>query len=162
MTSPSGKPLPSYELSLPEGDGSGFFTLAWTSKALLVLGVCDRFETQNSEPGWWLGDSLELFIRANPEGKPVLFSISPTGELLNASAQLETLETATRLSEKRWILELAIPLAEVGLPTIDVGDVWQFKIARHMGHSDNTAVWPKGTDIQNSDHAGTIEFVDVY
>ena len=154
--------LPSYALSLPEGDGSGFFTLAWTAKAVLVLGVFDRLETHGSEPEWWTDDSLELFFRTEPKAEPVHFSFSPTGELLTAPAQLEALETATRLSEKRWILELAIPLAEAELPSIEVGDVWHFKIARHIGNSDNTYVWPRGTDIQNSDHAGTIEFVDIY
>lgn len=155
--------LPHYDLSLPSSDGTtqtsaGFFTLGWTSKALLVLGVFEQLPTSSARSEWWLEESLELFIRVQPDSEPVHLSVSPDGEALT-EVVIEALESASRFSEKRWILELAISLDALGLPSIETSDVWHFKIAR--GVLGDFAFWPAGERFSEAEF-GEVEFVEAY
>jgi hypothetical protein len=128
---------------------------------------------QNYGPGMWEDDSVELFISPNPADKTKMFQF-----IINAKAQIwdariegnhepdvhwnSSAEAKARLESNRWILEVRIPLKDLGLsgPMEGKSVLANFYRNRYSGGPVVYSCWSPTLTIQhaNPQRFGTIEF----
>lgn len=98
----------------------------------------------------WLDDAIEFMINPNPTvdryvhvivnaGGAVFDSIRVEDGLLADRAFDSAVETAVQIEDDRWTVELAVPLADLGL-TGDETDTWTFNVAR-SSHATGKHIW---------------------
>jgi uncharacterized protein (TIGR01370 family) len=165
--------LPKYNVELSNGypsvpvSNKGYFSVAWDSKNLYILGVFNQAKDtvlaklKSDAPEWWNDDVLELFIRTEPFAKvpkELHFAINPVGERFKAYTSTTEYQTFGRIEERRWVLELAIPVGTSLFPKIEDGTVWGLKVGREHQKAAEYPMWPMGGDFNAATNYGLLSF----
>lgn len=167
--------LPQYKVILSNGvpsvpvSNSGYYSVAYDDQNLYVLGVFDQpkdtvkavLKTDAGE--WWNDDVMELFIRTQPfvsAPQEAHFSINPAGTRFKAYNATTDYKSVGRIEDKRWVLELAIPLNTAILPAVKAGDIWALKVGREHQKAAEYPIWPVGGDFNSPNNYGYLAFTD--
>ena len=88
----------------------------------------------------WMDDAAELFIEPNNVGNEPYFQIVINADNLTYDdengglkrAWNPRLESATRIYNDRWVLELKIPFEDFGFDRTPTGETWGWNFNRHI------------------------------
>ncbi len=88
----------------------------------------------------WQDDENELFIEPNHAGAQPYFHIMINAENTTQDAENggfedawePELESATRINNDNWVLELKIPFEDLGFDSAPVGETWGWNFNRHI------------------------------
>jgi hypothetical protein len=144
---------------------SGYYSVAWDDANLYILGVFNQEQETllaslpTDAPEWWTGDTLEVFVRSVAGAERLHFAMNPSGTPFAAFTSSVNYQAVSQLGETRWILEVAIPLGDA-LPTVTVGDIWNFKVGRGYIAANEYALWPNGGDFQGEENFGRLYFTE--
>jgi uncharacterized protein (TIGR01370 family) len=165
--------IPKYQVELSNGfpavpvTSKGYFSVAWDSQNLYVIGVFNQnketvlAKLKSDAQEWWNDDVLELFIRTEPFAKvpnDLHFAINPAGERFKAYTATTEYQSVGRIEDKRWILELAIPVGTATLSKITDGTVWGLKVGREHQKAAEFPIWPMGGDFNAATNYGLLSF----
>lgn len=139
----------------------GYFSLAWDSKNLYVLGVFeqDRSTITAKNPAnaaqWWSDDAMEVYLRPDL-GSPLVthYAVNPKGTRFQVATSGDKFKVKSHLEAKQWVLQWAIPLAQ----TPKEGTVWGLKVGREHQQAKEYSLWPKGGDFSSSNNFGYLVF----
>lgn len=116
----------------------------------------------------WQDDENEVFIDPADSGAQPYFHIMVNAE--NTTQDSESggaandwepdLESATVIGTDNWVLELKIPLKDLGVGSISIGDIWGWNFNRHiMSGVDIWTGWSEtGASFHTPDRFGNIVF----
>lgn len=167
--------IPQYQVILSNGVPSvpvthkGYFSLAYDDKNLYVLGVFDQDKDTvltklNADAAeWWNDDVFELFFHTTPFAKApedLHLAISPNGTRFKAYTFTTDYVSKGTIEDKRWVLELAIPLNKGPLPAVNSGDIWALKVGREHQKAAEYPLWPIGGDYNAPGNYGYVVFSD--
>jgi len=167
--------LPQYKVILSNGVPSvpvkneGYYSLAFDDKNLYVLGVFDQLKdtvlaklaTDAGE--WWNDDVLELYLRTQPFAATptdLHYAVNPAGTRFKAYTATTDYKSVGRIEDKKWVLELAIPLNSATLPAAKSGDIWGLKVGREHQKAGEYPLWPIGGDFNSPNNFGYLAFTD--
>ena len=96
----------------------------------------------------WLDESVEVYLDpGHGHAEYVQFCVNAAGVMRDSRGQDASwnrkVRVATRRERDRWTLEMAIPFAELGLPTT-VGQTWGINLVRNDRTSGETSTWSLG------------------
>ncbi|HYE04739.1 MAG TPA: sugar-binding protein [Planctomycetota bacterium] len=105
--------------------------------------------------GVWNDDCVEIFVRAGDartDGDQFLVNVDGAAEAVRRRGGRpvdpvgDTWRAVSRVDGARWIVEFALPAADIGLDGLRRGDALGLKIGRedHTGPALGLAVWPPG------------------
>ncbi|MBA3846191.1 MAG: hypothetical protein H0X45_06065, partial [Planctomycetes bacterium] len=105
--------------------------------------------------GVWNDDCVEVFVRAGDvrtDGDQFLVNVDGAAEAVRRRGGRpvervgDTWRAVSRVDAARWIVEFALPAADIGLDGLRRGDPIGLKIGRedHTGPALGLAVWPPG------------------
>lgn len=163
--------LPEYLIELSNAEEptlvkeTGYFSLAWDDDYLYVKGVFEQAEASLSiglaedSKEWWLGDTLEVFIRLAPEQR-FHYASSPDATRFVAFLTDNNYQSLSQLDALAWTLQLAFPLSGSSLPAIQTGDSWEFKIGRGNSLAKEYSLWPMGGDFLGESNYGLVYFTE--
>ncbi|MFC1718741.1 sugar-binding protein, partial [Candidatus Poribacteria bacterium] len=116
----------------------------------------------------WRDDENELFIEPNHLGDRPYFHIminaeNTTQDDENGGAEGDwdpDLESATRINNDNWVLELKIPFEDLGFDNAPVGETWGWNFNRHiMAGVDIWTGWTfVGASFHTPDQFGNLIF----
>jgi Carbohydrate family 9 binding domain-like len=161
--------LPQYPITLSNAleptlvTSPGYYSVAWDDANLYVLGVFEQPQETllatlpTNAPEWWTGDTLEIFVRFATDAEKLHFAMNPSGTPFVEFTSSVNYQAVSQVEETRWLLEVAIPLADV-LPAVTVGDVWSFKVGRSYLATNEYSLWPNGGDFQAETNFGSLYF----
>ena len=163
--------LPRYEVSLSNDETPtpvsmpGYFSLAWDSSNLYILGVFAQdadtlmAELTADATEWWKADTFEVFVRQESQQPFIHIAANPAGVRFREYLATDAYQTDSLVSDGEWALLLSLPLGDV-IADAEKGDVWELKIARGHVALKEFSIWPKGMDFLAEDNFGKLVFVD--
>ena len=116
----------------------------------------------------WKDDAVELFIEPNNVGAEPYFQIVINAENLtyddeNGGAQRvwdPHLESATRVYNDRWTVEVKIPFEDLGVDKPTTGETWGWNFNRHI--VTNASIWTgwatTGSSFHTPERFGALTF----
>ncbi len=143
------------------------FKIGFDERALYLAVQMERpgdvplvMRTLERDGDLWKDDTIELMVNPNPSVDQYIHVIVSAGGAVFDSVRMEDgliadaafdtlLEQAVQIHDDSWTVEMAVPLADLGL-TGDESDVWTFNVAR-SSHATGRQVWssfaPMGDNI---------------
>jgi cellulose/xylan binding protein with CBM9 domain len=133
-----------------------------------LLNQLDRFSAKRKkrDSAVWTDDSVELFIRPDPaSGKYYHLAVNLAGTLYDTArpapgaAWNSEAKTGVGRNDKAWIVEIAVPLKNIGITKVTNGLVCQINFCRNTTWQRENTCWsPTGGNFHIIDRFGKIKF----
>ncbi len=163
--------LPQYSIALNNTELAepvtqpGFYRVAFDDHFFYVY--ASFMQTQDSlsmglsedAEEWWLADTFEVFVRI--EGQEALhYALSPEGIGFTNFLTDNDFQTHSSISEDSWSIQVAFPLVENSLPSVQANDSWELKVGRGNRSAKEYSLWPMGGDFLAEDNYGLVYFTE--
>ncbi|WP_034336392.1 endo alpha-1,4 polygalactosaminidase [Deinococcus misasensis] len=165
--------LPKYTIEMSNGFPSvpvgskGYFQVAYDQRNLYLVGVFDQEKSTvlaklaQDAPEWWNDDVLEIYFQPNRTDKvPTTqhFAISPSGVRFKNYTATTEYQTASKIEDNRWIVEVAFPLGQGVFASAQDGSAWNLKVGREHQKAGEYPLWPMGGDFNAETNYGILSF----
>ncbi|GEM49304.1 endo alpha-1,4 polygalactosaminidase [Deinococcus cellulosilyticus] len=165
--------LPQYTIEMSNGfpsvpvSSKGYFQVAYDKDNLYLVGVFNQAKDTvlaklaQDAPEWWNDDVLEIYFQPNRTDKVPTsqhFAINPAGVRFKNYTATTEYQTASKIEDNRWIVEVAFPLGKGVFAAAGDGSAWNLKVGREHQKAGEYPLWPMGGDFNAETNYGILSF----